>query len=141
MRGKPLLAHAIERPLPGEASMRSCDRVGSFAATGIASYCAARHRVTFRRNSLTARPSAFRRAKARAACMLRSRPGMPARAAISVAVEGSSVSAARTRGRTSMRGRAPRGEGFFGMAVGLSQPHSQDQPEMRLRAVKLRDSV
>ncbi|MBP1183557.1 hypothetical protein [Methylobacterium sp. PvR107] len=69
--------------------------------------------------------------------MARSRPGSPARSAISLAVDGSGVSAARTRGRMSWRGRAPRGEGAVGIAAELrhrlNHPSSRRDEALRVR--------
>lgn len=86
--------------------------------------------MTFRWGSLIAKPSASRRVRARTACMARSRPGKLARSAISVAVAGSDVSAASTRGRVSWRGRAPRGDGTFGMVPGYRGPASSTSPQL-----------
>jgi hypothetical protein len=56
---------------------------------------------------------------------MRFRPGTPARSAISVAVAGSAVSAASTRGRTSWRGRALRGEAVTATAGDEERPRDQ----------------
>lgn len=77
---------------------------------------AERQRTQFQRVSLIARPSASKRRSARVACIARSRPGSLARLAISVAVAGSEVRAAKTRGRMSWRWRVPRGGGACGTA-------------------------
>lgn len=66
---------------------------------------------------LIAKPSASKRASAQAACLARSRPGRPARSAISVGVDGSDLGVARKYGRMSRRGQAPRGDGAIGMLL------------------------